>query len=509
MAALAQLKALVTADARGFKAGMRDAKGSVSSFQSALRSMGGYIASAFSVGAVVAWGKSVIQWASSLSIAARNAGVLTSSFMAFNRVATQAGMSTDQLSQLFQRIEDQLDNAANGTGNAADAFGRLGLKVEDLVRMSPEERMVAIARASTQVGGSVSALADLFGMRLGPQARAALQDIADGLPEIDKKAGDTADQIERMASAWGKLIDEAKEASAGPLTGIAEFLRKSVSGLKEMFKSDPSESRSAFWRGFYKLPVDDADAQAERDRIAKEQAQKDKLARLDAIRATAEAASRAAEDENQKIADARLEGLDKTVRDAEIAEGEILKAMEGAAAKQISLLESIKQAKAELASLPSDDPEAQGLREMKQAEVDSLALILESNKAREALLEQRLQMVREYLAEDVAAHEKAEDEKRRSEIQSDLDRARSEAGRAWDSLFSEMDGARGEGVRTDAMARMGGMIGGSRASLGVTDRQIKLQEISNRNTANIAARMDEVKALLQQLGEVSSTMGDY
>ena len=94
---------------------------------------------------------------------------------------------------------------------SVDKFDRLKLKVADLARLDPASMLREVANAAFASGLPLQTLSDLFGERLGPNAVVALKDISEnGLPEVDRAIGETADNIEALGSKWALIMEQAK-----------------------------------------------------------------------------------------------------------------------------------------------------------------------------------------------------------------------------------------------------------------------------------------------------------
>ena len=211
MAGIAQLKAMVGMDSSAYKAGARGVDQSTKGMSNKIASLGKAMAAAFSVAAITAGIRVINDFASTLSDAAMNLGLMTEEMMALNEVAIQNGMQTDQVGKMIGKLEKRLYDAITGDKLAVEAFDALGLSMADLVKMSPAEQFQAVAKAAIDSKMPVETLAELFGERLGPVAVQTLRQIAeDGLPAVDKGMADSIDKIKAWGSAWEGLKTQVK-----------------------------------------------------------------------------------------------------------------------------------------------------------------------------------------------------------------------------------------------------------------------------------------------------------
>lgn len=241
MAAVAKLQAILAMDSSEFKAGMKGAKAEASSFQSQIKGVGKVIAGAFSVGAIISAGKSLVTWAGDISEAAQNAGLLTSEMMALNEISVQGGLNVDEMRRMLSKMQVELFNAASGSDETRKKFEDMGLSVEKLVAMSPADALREISKAAFDSGIPLQRIADIFGDKLGPKAVSALRDLADnGFPAVDAAAAKTADEIENLGDKWDAFMERIKR---GTLSGVAkafsayEQAQARTAGEKEYRKS--------------------------------------------------------------------------------------------------------------------------------------------------------------------------------------------------------------------------------------------------------------------------------
>ena len=225
---IAQLKAMVGLDASKYTAGAKQVNQQTASMGQSIQRIGSIIGISFGIAGIVALGKSLMKWGSDASIAARNAGILTSEMIGLNRVAIQGGLDVGMMQKMMTRMQTELFSAARGSQQVAQKFERMGLNIGDLVRLKPADMFQQIAKAAFATGVPLENIADLFGERLGPNAMVVLRQIADeGFPAVDAAIGVTADKLEAFGSRWAAIMDVAKEKTAS----WAEWL---VSGIQDI-----------------------------------------------------------------------------------------------------------------------------------------------------------------------------------------------------------------------------------------------------------------------------------
>lgn len=237
MGAVAELKAMLGLDPTRYNAGVKSAKKSTSMFQDELAKVTNMIAGAFSAAAVIGFAKNVWQWGDKLSEMAQKVGVLTSKMAALNRVALQNGMDINQAANMLAKMQTKLGDAIDRGGDAEKAFTNIGLSLEDLVKLSPADMLIEVARAAVKSGDPLNALADIIGERLGPQAVSTFRALAeDGLGTIDEALGETADKVEELGSKFAEMVDRMKADALKAGDKVAEALEDMVHFTVGAFK---------------------------------------------------------------------------------------------------------------------------------------------------------------------------------------------------------------------------------------------------------------------------------
>jgi len=233
MTAIAQLKALLGIDNAQFKAGMRDATSSTKSFQKAIGEIGRAIGVSFSIGAIIAFGKAVVDWAGKLSEAAENTGMLTSEMMAFNRVAIQTGNDADTVVKVIGKIKTEMDKAIRGSEESREKFDRLGLSMKDLAAMSPAEQLMAVMQAAKETGQPLEAMARIVGEDLGPRFVKFINQATgpDGVPKLSAELGKAADAAERFGSRQAEAMDKVKGGALDAWMWINEQFEKTFDAM--------------------------------------------------------------------------------------------------------------------------------------------------------------------------------------------------------------------------------------------------------------------------------------
>jgi hypothetical protein len=232
--AVAQLKAMVGLDTSAYRAGANDIKARNANLRRSFQNIARAIGVSFGIAAIVQATRAISRWSAEVVIAARNSGILTEEMIGLNRVAIQTGLGVSDMQQLLTRMSDKVHEAAMGNKEANETFERMGLNVDELMRMRPADMFVAIAKAATETGIPLQNLTDLFGRRLGPNARAALEEIAkNGLPAVDEAAGRTAERIEMLGSRWAVTMDKMKTGTLSLFDSVGSLSERLASTIAQ------------------------------------------------------------------------------------------------------------------------------------------------------------------------------------------------------------------------------------------------------------------------------------
>jgi hypothetical protein len=318
----AEIKARMTLDTSGVKAGVQNAKGEVGSFSASLKGMAGTLGIAFGAGAAVSgitnFTRATVEMVSRSKDMAEQAALTTEQFQAFKAVAMQVtgGLKAAEIGLVAFRAAQ--DEALNGNKPMIEAFKRLGISIEDVARLSTPQLLEAVAKGYKSIG-DFGALVDIFGKNNAAKLEDALNSLAiNGFKKLADEgraaglvlSGEVAAQIDGVGDAmdrtevkaknfWARLWIGAKnlfdKQSAvmegygpqpfGPEMGQMPMLPEQI----ERAKADPIKELAAKTKAL-------ADDKAREDKKTEERDAKLRADKLKAIQEAAEAEKKAAED---------------------------------------------------------------------------------------------------------------------------------------------------------------------------------------------------------------------
>ena len=221
-------RGLRTMEAGANKAGSKIA----SSFENMAKGGVASLAAAFSIGAIVSFGKSVMDFAGDLQDTSETIGITTDSLQGLNSVFLAGGSDAETTKRgLITLTRSLQDIATTADGPARKALDALGISFADIAGLTPDDAMYVIADAmmrATDKGAALDAAMTLLGKSASKMApallggAAAMKAAADAAPKIPpaqiKGVADFGDAIEAMGT-------EAKVATAPLIALIAQGLK--------------------------------------------------------------------------------------------------------------------------------------------------------------------------------------------------------------------------------------------------------------------------------------------
>jgi len=255
-----RIKTILTADSGDFEAGVQRAtkalegaegkfrssnKRTEQSFFSLGRAAQG-LAVYFSVRSVVNYGQQILMLADQLKVLEERTGVSAQFFSALQPEIENAGGSLDSFGSSLNKMSINLAKAAAGNKSAASAFAAIGLSVDELKRLSPEQQFLKISTAISQLstrGQQAAAATAIFGkgiVSLLPtltKGGEALQSFVDEQVRLGlAMSADTVQYLDDLGDSINTLGIKALNFSGEGLVKFLKFLdQKLLTGIAENF----------------------------------------------------------------------------------------------------------------------------------------------------------------------------------------------------------------------------------------------------------------------------------
>jgi hypothetical protein len=214
------LRTLLTADNTDFKRGLGEAEQQTNDFSSTVSGLGKTLAAAFSFRDIAAGVNEVVSSAGAIADTAAKLGISAEAVQRLSFAAEQTGASMGNVSTAMTAMSRKLVEGSESTAGALDA---IGLSVETLRGMSPDQAFTAIADAVAKVPDPMQQAAlmvQMFGKsgaELLPAVKAGMVDIGKTAPVMSeatvKAADDAGDAWDRQQAQMQAL----KANALGPL----------------------------------------------------------------------------------------------------------------------------------------------------------------------------------------------------------------------------------------------------------------------------------------------------
>lgn len=214
------------ADAAGQATGVFGRMGGV------LGTLAGAFGVAFSIGAVVNFGRAVLNTADNLTKLHDRTGLSVEALQQFQIAGDDAGNTMDELAAAVVQMENRI---AGGDKSAVTALNKLGLSLEEIRRLSPEDQFIAISDAIRQIedpAEQVNIAMDLFG-RTG----------ANVLPTLKRGFDDTRHAVVTMSNESVAALDSAGDAIGRFAISLKNLVGEGVGQLLLAFTDPLGETK--------------------------------------------------------------------------------------------------------------------------------------------------------------------------------------------------------------------------------------------------------------------------
>lgn len=156
------------------------------------------------------------RWAKSLRIS-------TQELLAWQFAAEKAGVSGDQMADIFKDIGDKIGDAVlNKSGEAVDALNALGLSAEKLSKVSPDKQLLAIGESLGKIATNAEKTTILESLG---------NDLSKLLPLFDNN-NEKLKQFIDLAKGYGIAPDPSSIDDLVKVNQLFEDMEAQVSGLK-------------------------------------------------------------------------------------------------------------------------------------------------------------------------------------------------------------------------------------------------------------------------------------
>lgn len=225
----------------------RSASGGVAALTSGIKSIAlaaaGAASAYVSIRTITNGIKDIAKLGGDLSDLSARSNISVRSLLVMRQAFNDAGIGADRVSQSVALMQRQLAEAAtSGSGAAADAISRLGLNINDLLAMSPDEqfRLLAQRIGSVEDPALRTGIAmDIFG-RSGNELVTLFKD-AGAFEQAEKRLGALPEVIARNAStldaisdSLASLLNRSRQLFAGVTDQIGGLLKSVLESIERI-----------------------------------------------------------------------------------------------------------------------------------------------------------------------------------------------------------------------------------------------------------------------------------
>lgn len=206
------------------------------------------------VGGLLAATNKTAEYADEIDKLSERTGINREELQRWKYAAGQSGADVGKLEVGIKKLSDQMDGAVNGNKAAIEAFGKLGISLDDLKNKSQEEIFgnVMNALADMEQGATRNALGnDLLGksytemlplLNAGSQGMQELKDRADELGIVmsedavkaNVKFGDTLADVK---DAFGGIVRDLTDSMLPMLQGFIDYILSNMPMIQDVLGS--------------------------------------------------------------------------------------------------------------------------------------------------------------------------------------------------------------------------------------------------------------------------------
>ena len=212
--------------------GVRKAKGSIGGLGSAASALAGPVG--IGVGAIVAVGavsfgavKDLANLGDEISKLSDRTNVSAEALSAYKYQFEQADLSSADLEKTFRRLNVRVLSSESRTKAAGRAIEGLGLDINEIEKMSPDEAFRTIAQAISEVESpaeQAGIASEIFGKKLGPDLLTVLQQGEQGIDDYAKKAEDLGQVIDQKTADQGAEFNDSLQDLGKTFTSLGREL---------------------------------------------------------------------------------------------------------------------------------------------------------------------------------------------------------------------------------------------------------------------------------------------
>jgi hypothetical protein len=218
-------------DASGLQKGVQTAKSAISGLAVAATI-------AATVGGAFRGMYSAMEAGDNLSDMSAQTGIAVDKLMVLQMAFHQAGMAAEDVQPAISKLQKVISEAGHGNAEAAGKFAKLGMSVDDIKNLSPDEQFAKIGDAIGKIqnpADKAAASMDFFGKK-GAKLLSVFS--SGGFADAAENLGRQAILMKENAGVFGRITDVLGTAGSkiqGLFVGVAAQIMPQLTPLVEYF----------------------------------------------------------------------------------------------------------------------------------------------------------------------------------------------------------------------------------------------------------------------------------
>ena len=232
-AAMSRLKGVATTMGTGIAKGFAGAQGALSGFSSKVLNLPTAIAGSVAVTGLVALAKGFADAGSAVDDMAQRTGMSAEAVSSLGYAAKLSGTDIGTLEKGVRKMQVGIADAAAGVPGAVDKFAALGLRVEDLAKMSPDEQFIAIADKLSLIQDPAlksAAAMEYFG-KAGADLVPMLSEGGEGIRKLQQDAADLGQTMSGEYAAAASKLGDVFDRLFGVIGGLQNRIGAALAPL--------------------------------------------------------------------------------------------------------------------------------------------------------------------------------------------------------------------------------------------------------------------------------------
>ena len=232
-AAMSRLKGVATTMGTGIAKGFAGAQGALSGFSSKVLNLPTAIAGSVAVTGLVALAKGFADAGSAVDDMAQRTGMSAEAVSSLGYAAKLSGTDIGTLEKGVRKMQMGIADAAAGVPGAVDKFAALGLRVEDLAKMSPDEQFIAIADKLSMIQDPAlksAAAVEYFG-KAGADLVPMLSEGGEGIRKLQQDAADLGQTMSGEDAAAAAKLGDVFDRLLGVIGGLQNRIGAALAPL--------------------------------------------------------------------------------------------------------------------------------------------------------------------------------------------------------------------------------------------------------------------------------------